>query len=69
MEEFLARKSVSQWKSLTDFYRFSKQCQPFSQNGTERKSKNYGTRLPFYSCSMERNLKLYSVSYCITPRP
>ncbi len=28
-------------KCFTVFYRFSKQCRPFSQNGTERNDKNY----------------------------
>ncbi len=49
MEEFLARKyPVNRRKSLTVFYRFSKQCWRFCQNGTECNDKNYSKKLPYY---------------------
>ncbi len=35
---------MNRWKCFTVFYRFSKQCRPFSQNGTERNDKNYGKK-------------------------
>ncbi len=44
---------------LHRFYRFSKRCRPFSQNGTECNDKNYGKKLPFYGRTTERNLKLF----------
>ncbi len=58
IEEFLARKYL--WidgNASPFFYRFSKRCQLFSQNGTERNDNNYGKKItvlwPYYRTEFE----------------
>ncbi len=64
MEEFLARKYLWIDRNASPFfYRCSKWCQPFSQNGMERNSKNYGKKkLLFYGRTTKNGIRNFILS-------
>ncbi len=63
--------SCESTEKLNRFYRFSKPCQPFCQNGTERNDINYGKKTtvlrPYYGTEFETLfcLLLYCVCVCV----
>ncbi len=63
IEEFLARKYLNRQKCFIVFYRFSKWCRPFSQNGMEC-NKNYGKKATVLRPYYETKFKAFFVSYC-----